>query len=125
MSYRVEYSKAALKQLKKMDRFDVQLIVGWIGKNLEGCDSPQLHGKALTANHQGEWRYRVGNYRILCAIQGDVVLIEVLAVGRKHMIPSETPTDPFYSKENFSHLKRSAKELDAGYGTVHELIDAE
>ena len=34
MVYRVEYTKAALKQLKKMDRFDARLIVSWIGKNL-------------------------------------------------------------------------------------------
>lgn len=86
MSYRVEYSKAALKQLKKMDRFDAQLIVSWIGKNLEGCDNPRLHGKALTANHQGEWRYRVGNYRILCVIQDDVLVIEVFAVGHRREV---------------------------------------
>ena len=55
MAYRVEYSKAALKQLKKMDRFDARLITSWIGKNLEGCEDPRAHGKGLTANRSGEW----------------------------------------------------------------------
>jgi len=40
MSYHVEYSDTALKQLKKMDRFDARLITSWIGKNLEGCSDP-------------------------------------------------------------------------------------
>ena len=86
MAYRVEYSKAALKQLKKMDRFDARLITSWIGKNLEGCEDPRAHGKGLTANRSGEWRYRVGDYRILCVIQDDVLFIEVFAIGHRSSV---------------------------------------
>ena len=81
MAFHVQYAKAALKQLKKMDRFDAQLIVSWIGKNLEGCDDPRVHGKGLTANRSGEWRYRVGSYRILCVIKDDILVIEVFSIG--------------------------------------------
>ncbi len=86
MAYRVEYTSAALKQLKKMDRFDARLIVSWIDKNLEGCEDPRVHGKGLTANHAGEWRYRVGSYRILCAIQDDRLVIEVFSVGHRSTV---------------------------------------
>ena len=86
MAYRVEYTSAALKQLKKMDRFDALLIVSWIDKNLEGCEDPRVHGKGLTANHAGEWRYRVGSYRILCVIQDDRLVIEVFSVGHRSTI---------------------------------------
>ena len=86
MAFRVEYSKAALKQLKKMDRFDARLITSWIGKNLEGCENPRAYGKGLTANRSGEWRYRVGNYRILCNIQDEVLVIEVFAVGHRSSV---------------------------------------
>ena len=86
MAFRVEYSKAALKQLKKMDRFDARLITSWIGKNLEGCEDPCAYGKGLTANRSGEWRYRVGNYRILCNIQDEVLVIEVFAVGHRSSV---------------------------------------
>ena len=61
MAFRVEYSKVALKQLKKMDRFDARLITSWIGKNLEGCEDLRAYGKGLTANRSDEWRYRVGD----------------------------------------------------------------
>ena len=86
MSFHVQYTKAALKQLEKMDRFDAQLIVSWIGKNLEGCDDPRVHGKGLTANRSGEWRYRVGSYRILCVIQDDVLVIEIFSIGHRSTV---------------------------------------
>lgn len=86
MAFRVEYSKVALKQLKKMDRFDARLITSWIGKNLEGCEDPRAHGKGLTANRSGEWRYRVGDFRILCNIKDEVLVIEVFAVGHRSSV---------------------------------------
>ena len=86
MAYRVEYSKAALRQLKKMDRFDARLLTSWIGKNLEGCDDPRAHGKGLTANRSGEWRYRVGDYRILCTIHDDVLVIEIFSIGHRSSV---------------------------------------
>ncbi len=86
MLYSVEYSDTALMQLKKRDRFEARLIVSWIDKNLQGCSDPRVHGKGLTANRSGEWRYRIGNYRALCVIEDDRLIIEVFSVGhRKHI----------------------------------------
>ena len=86
MSYSVEYSDTALKQLRKMDRFEARLIVSWIDKNLQGCADPRAHGKGLTANQSGEWRYRIGNYRALCVIEDDRLVIKVFAVGHHRHI---------------------------------------
>lgn len=83
MSYQVEFTAAAKKQLKKMDRFDASLILNWIEKNLEGCADPRAFGKGLTANHSGEWRYRVGSYRILALIKDEKLVIEVFKVGHR------------------------------------------
>ena len=83
MSYHVEFTSAAKRQLKKMDRFDAKLILNWIEKNLEGCADPRAHGKGLTANRSGEWRYRVGSYRILAIIQDDQLIIEVFKVAHR------------------------------------------
>lgn len=84
--YHVEFSKTALRDLKKMDRHTAALVLGWIRKNLEGCEDPRQHGKALSANLSGQWRYRVGDYRILAEIQEDRVVILVLAVGHRREI---------------------------------------
>lgn len=83
MSYHVEFAKRALKDLKKLDKSTASLILGWIRKNLEGCTDPRVHGKGLTANHSGEWRYRVGDYRLLAEIQDGKLVILMLTIGHR------------------------------------------
>lgn len=83
MKYSVVFSKEALKDIKKLDRHTAALILGWIRKNLEGCENPRLHGKSLTANLSGKWRYRIGDYRLLADIQDEKVVILMLRVGHR------------------------------------------
>lgn len=83
MAYRVELTSKAKKQLTKMDRFDAARIISWIEKNLEGIEIPRRIGDPLRGNHAGTWRYKVGVYRILCDIQDDVLVIQVIAVGHR------------------------------------------
>lgn len=84
--YQVRFSKNALKQLKKLDKSVSSLILGWIRKNLEGCNNPRIHGKALVANKSGQWRYRIGDYRILAEINDDEVVILVVNIGHRREI---------------------------------------
>lgn len=86
MKWQVVLSKEAMKQLKKMDTHTAALLTGWMRKNLEGCEDPRLHGKALTANRVGQWRYRVGDYRILAELQDERVVILVISVGHRREI---------------------------------------
>ncbi len=86
MKYRVEFTQRAMKELKELDRHTAALILGWVRKNLEGCDNPRLHGKGLTANRSGEWRYRVGDYRLLAQIDDGRVIILVVSVGHRREV---------------------------------------
>ncbi len=86
MIYRVEFTERALKDLKRLDKHTSALILGWVRKYLEGCENPRQHGKGLTANRSGEWRYRVGDYRLLAEIKDSVVTILVLNVGHRREI---------------------------------------
>ncbi|WP_057491540.1 type II toxin-antitoxin system RelE family toxin [Streptococcus orisasini] len=86
MKYRIVITSKADKQLKKMDAFTRKMILSWIKKNLYHTDNPRHHGKGLIANHSGEWRYRVGNYRILANILDDEIVIEVFSVGHRREI---------------------------------------
>lgn len=81
--YKVEFTQRALKDLKKLDKQTAALILGWVRKNLEGCEDPRQHDKGLTANRSGEWRYRVGDYRLLAEIKDNVVTILILNVGHR------------------------------------------
>ena len=86
MRYSVQYSKQAIKELKKLDRFTRQMIYSWIDKNLSDCEDPRQHGKALAANRKGQWRYRIGDYRLICDIQDDKLVILALTVGHRRDI---------------------------------------
>ena len=65
MKYTVVYTEKAIKSLKKLDKSVLKTIKAWIEKNLVDTENPRQHGKGLTANRSGQWRYRVGDYRIL------------------------------------------------------------
>ena len=94
MSYHVETTARFDKEFKKLDKYTQQMIKSWIVKNLQNCEDPRAHGKGLTAhkmsqalpetlvkNESGQWRYRIGDYRLLCLIQDQELIILALAVG--------------------------------------------
>ena len=86
--YKVEYTERAMKELQKLDKYTRQMIFSWIDKYLSECENPSAHGKALTANRKGQWRYRVGDYRIIAELQDDKIVILVLTVGHRSNIYS-------------------------------------
>ena len=86
MNYEVEYLPSVFETLEKMDKFTRRIIVEWIEKNLVGCENPRVHGKALVADRKGEWRYRVGDYRIIAKIEDNKLIILVIAIGHRREI---------------------------------------
>ncbi len=88
MRYRIVFTDEAKKNLKKLDRQSASLIISWIEKNIEGCENPRAKGKALTANRKGQWRYRIGDYRLICQIEDDRLVILALSVGHRREIYS-------------------------------------
>ena len=86
MKYKVILSEKARKALKKLDKQTSSLIIGWIEKNLEGCENPRIQGKGLTSNRSGQWRYRIGDYRLICEIQDKKIIMYVLEVGHRKRI---------------------------------------
>ncbi|HKM02125.1 MAG TPA: type II toxin-antitoxin system RelE/ParE family toxin [Sedimentibacter sp.] len=86
MKYQVQYTPVAIKQLKKMDDYTRKLIYAWIDKNVQGCNNPREQGKGLTANHSGQWRYRIGDYRIIAEIQDEKVIVLIVNIGHRKEI---------------------------------------
>ena len=86
MSYKVEYLPPALKALQKLDKYTQKMLIEWVEKNLVGCENPRIHGKPLTANRVGQWRYRVGDYRIVAKIEDDQLIILVIAIGHRREV---------------------------------------
>ena len=84
--YSVIFSENAKKQLKKLDKHISSLIIAWLEKNVHGTTNPRQHGKSLTANRTGQWRYRVGNYRIIADIQDKKILVLIIEIGHRKNI---------------------------------------
>ena len=84
--YEVRLEKDAQKSLKKMDKNDSKIIMAWISKNLINCQDPYIHGKSLQGNLKEKWRYRIGNYRLICNIDDEKIVILILEAGHRRDI---------------------------------------
>ena len=90
MSYVVRTTPRFEKEFKKLDRYTMKMIKAWIEKNLSGCENPRVKGKALTANRKGQWRYRIGDYRLLCLIEDEELVILALSIGHRREVYDNT-----------------------------------
>ena len=79
----VEYTKTAVKQLKKMDRKIAAFIISYIDEKLVNCENPRFYGKALKGGSNEIWRYRVGDYRILVQIEDGRIIITIVEIGHR------------------------------------------
>lgn len=83
MTYELRTDKRFDKAFKKLDRPIQIMLKEWIEKNLVDCDDSRRIGKALTGNLSDIWRYRIGNYRLLCKIDDGALIIFALNVGHR------------------------------------------
>ena len=81
--YRVQTTSRFDREFKKLDRNTQRMIKGWISKNLENSEDPRAHGKGLSSNRRGQWRYRIGDYRLICVINDEELVILALTVGHR------------------------------------------
>ena len=86
MKYTVETTPKFEREFRKLDKYTQRMLKAWILKNLEGCENPRVHGKGLPANRSGQWRYRVGDYRLICEIQDAQLVILALTVGHRREV---------------------------------------
>lgn len=81
----VAYTVLALKQLKKMDKQVSKRILDYMDE-VAKLDNPRERGKMLVGNLIGFWRYRVGDYRVLCKIKDNELVITVVDVGHRREV---------------------------------------
>lgn len=83
MSWTIEFSEIAIRQLKKLDKQTRLRIFDYLEKRICTKDDPRQQGKALIHNKAGLWRYRVGDFRLICQVHNKTITILVLAVGHR------------------------------------------
>jgi mRNA interferase RelE/StbE len=83
----VAYSETALKQLRKLDKPSAKRILDFIDERVASQTNPRSTGKALKGPQlHSYWRYRLGDFRIICDIQDQVLRILVIEIGHRKEI---------------------------------------
>ena len=84
MAWTVSYTETALKQLRKLDRQVARRLVEFLDERVAGQADPRSMGKALTGPMLAcFWRYRIGDYRIICDLQDSALVVLVLELGNR------------------------------------------
>lgn len=83
MVWRIELTASAKKELARLDRQAAGRITAFLRERVANAANPRNMGKALTGPLGKLWRYRVGDYRILCEIQDDVLHVLVIKIGNR------------------------------------------
>ncbi|HQF40678.1 MAG TPA: type II toxin-antitoxin system RelE/ParE family toxin [Opitutaceae bacterium] len=86
MPWVCRFSESAQRDLLKLDRQGQKDIVAYLEQRLSSNEDPRRFGKPLKAELAGLWRYRVRDYRILCQIKDEVLLVLVVSVGHRRNI---------------------------------------
>ena len=86
MPWTVEIGDVAERQLRKLDRQVQKRILDWLDDRIEGCKNPRHFGEPLKGDKAGFWRYRIGDYRVLCDIQDKHVVVLVLTIGHRRQV---------------------------------------
>jgi mRNA interferase RelE/StbE len=83
LAWTIDYTQSARNQLKKLDKPVARRILDFLDNRVAKNEDPRTLGKALTGSLGTLWRYRVGDYRIICEIQRSTVRILVVRVGHR------------------------------------------
>ena len=87
MAWSIELSVEAERDLHKLDSQHSRRILKFLHDRVAELDDPRSIGKALAGPRFGElWRYRVGDYRVICKIEDDRVVVLVLRLGHRKEI---------------------------------------
>ena len=87
MAWQIEFDPDALKDLRKLDKPIQIRLVGFLRTRVSSLTNPRDIGEALSGQRLGSyWKYRVGDWRIICDIQDQKILARVLRIGNRREV---------------------------------------
>lgn len=89
MAWRVEFQEQSLADLQRLDKPVQRQILRYLRERIEGVEDPRRFGKALTGSKVGLWRYRAGDYRIICNIEDRRLVVLIVHAGHRKDIYRE------------------------------------
>jgi mRNA interferase RelE/StbE len=86
LAWTVEFQRSAAQQLRKLDRTARQRILAYFRNRVLAADDPRKLGKSLTGDKGGLWRYRIGDYRAICKLEDEELVVLVLEIGHRREV---------------------------------------
>ena len=87
LAWQIEFDPDALQDLRKIDKPIQIRLVGFLRTRVSSLTNPRDIGEALSGQRLGNyWKYRVGDWRIICDIQDQKILVRVLRIGHRHEV---------------------------------------
>lgn len=83
MAWRIEYTQTAADQLRKLDRQVARRILDTMDRKIAPLENARQLGKPLSGPMGQLWRYRVGDCRVICDLQDEVLTVLVVRVGHR------------------------------------------
>jgi mRNA interferase RelE/StbE len=84
LTWKIKWEDFAVKQLRKLDKQIEKRVISYLKK--VALENPRQQGKPLSGDKPRLWRYRMGEYRIICRIMDDELIVLVIAVGHRKEI---------------------------------------
>ena len=85
-AWRIEFDSEAARDLRKLGTVGERVIIRYLRQRIATSEDPRRFGKPLTGDLKGLWRYRVGSYRIVAAIEDDRFVVLVVTVGHRREV---------------------------------------
>lgn len=86
MAYRIEFRESAVKELKRLDRQTQLRLQSFLLDKIAPLDNPRCRAEPLYSHFGGLWRFRVGDYRIVCEINDEVLVITAVRIGHRREV---------------------------------------
>jgi mRNA interferase RelE/StbE len=81
LAWTVEFQGSAAQQLRKLDRAVQQRILAYFRNRVLAAEDPRKLGKSLSGDKGGLWRYCIGDYRAICKLEDEQLVVLVLEIG--------------------------------------------
>ena len=86
MGWTIEYDRRVLKDMKKLDQSVQRQILDYFDDCIALSPNPRRFGKSLKSRFSGLWRYRIGDYRAICRIEDEKLIVLVVRIGHRSRV---------------------------------------
>ena len=83
MGWTIEYDRRVLKDMKKLDMSVQRQILDYFDECIAPSRNPRRFAKSLKSRFSGLWRYRIGDYRAICRIEDQKLVVLVVRIGHR------------------------------------------